>query len=146
MLRLSTRARYSVRIMVRLAMRHGTEPATKQQIAEAEGMSADYVEQILMKLRTGGLALSHRGKRGGFSLAKDPGGISVGHVLEAVDGPLALTPCAAGDCRRATQCVTRPVWQRAEKALNDVFASATIKALANEARAREAEDAVSFEI
>ena len=52
-------------------------PARKQDIARAEDISADYVEQILMKLKAAGLVRSHRGTRGGFSLARDPAEISV---------------------------------------------------------------------
>ena len=71
MLRLSTKGRYATRIMVYLALCNPDEPARKQEIAEAEGIPADYVEQILTKLRTAGLVKSRRGAGGGFQLRRD---------------------------------------------------------------------------
>ena len=132
--------------MVCLARLGTRTPARKQDIAEAEGISADYVEQILMKLKTGGLVRSHRGTRGGFSLARDPAAISVSDVLTTVEGRIELAPCAAGECGRASVCVTGALWRRAGEALDAVFAGATVGALAEEARSAEAAEGHMFEI
>ena len=132
--------------MVRLAMHNGSSPTTKQWIAKAEEISSDYVEQILVNLRTGGLVQSHRGTRGGFSLARNAGEIVVEEVLEAMDGPLELAPCSSAECRRSTQCVTRSVWSRAENALKEVFSAQTVEDLAEEAKLREAAGMASFDI
>jgi len=132
--------------MVCLARFGAKAPARKQDIARAEGISADYVEQILMKLKAAGLVRSHRGTRGGFSLARDPAAISVGDVLAAVEGPIELAPCTAGECGRASACVTGAVWRRAREALDAVFAGTTVGALAREARTADAAQGHMFEI
>ncbi len=146
MLKLSTKGRYAVRIMVRLTMRDSDRPVRKQEIATAEGISADYVEQILMKLKTAGLVQSHRGARGGFSLACDPQKTDVAVILRATEGPVALAPCTEGECQRSTNCVTRPVWERAAEAIESVFSSVTLGQLADEARRLQASEAPDYYI
>ena len=151
MLKLTTKQRYATRIMVFLAghsarSNNGDSPCRKREIAEAEDIPADYVEQICMKLKTGALIRSHRGKQGGFSLARDPGRITVADVLEAVEGPMVLAPCIAEDCKKSSACVTRLVWQQANDALQKVLSSATIAELAERAQKMESAKAISFEI
>jgi len=145
-IRISTKGRYATRIMICLARFGVKAPARKQDIARAEDISADYVEQILMKLKAAGLVRSHRGTRGGFSLARDPAEISVSAVLAAVEGPFELAPCASAECARASVCVTRGLWRRGSEALEAVFGSATVAALAEEARAADAAQGHMFEI
>jgi Rrf2 family protein len=145
-MKLTTRGRYATRIMVYLAARGGDRPARKQEIARAEGISPDYVEQILMKLRTAGLIVSRRGIHGGFDLARDAGAITVADVLGATEGPLLIAPCELDRCERASQCVTRRVWREASAALGNVFGGATIGNLAEEARAIRRDQPVSFQI
>lgn len=118
MLRISTKGRYAARILVYLALHEDSAPSPKQEIADAEGISADYVEQILTKLRSGGLVRSHRGARGGFSLARAPGAITMADVLAASEGPIELVPCEGEECPRTSMCVTRMVWHEASRALD----------------------------
>jgi Rrf2 family protein len=77
---------------------------------------------------------SRRGPGGGFSLARAPGKITVSEVLRVTDGPISLAPCAGGGCVRDSVCVTRRLWDRAGKALDEIFGAATIGGLAEEAR------------
>lgn len=133
MIRISTKGRYATRIMVYLAARKDQNPATKFDIARTEGMTPDYVEQLLVKLRTSGLVASRRGVKGGFVLNRDPQLVSVADVLKAAEGPLSLAPCLPGECDRLSQCVTRSVWKKAEDALRNVFESVTLSQLAEEA-------------
>ncbi len=132
-MKLSTKGRYATRIMVCLAMKDSTIPRRKQEIAESEGISADYVEQILIRLKAGGLVVSHRGARGGFTLARDPRKITVTDVLQASEGPLSLVPCSQENCERETACVTHAIWRNAEVALSAVFDGNTIADLAEKA-------------
>jgi Rrf2 family protein len=146
-MRMSTRGRYATRIMIRLALLDGEgRPARKQQIASEEGISADYVEQILMKLKTRGLVQSHRGAKGGFSLARDGNTITVADVIEASEGPIVLVPCKADGCNRASACVARRVWDDASAALRRVFSRKTIGQLAREARQAMEKDSTTYEI
>lgn len=147
MLKLSTKGRYATRIMVHLAQGVNGVPVRKLLIARAENISPDYVEQIMMKLKAAGLVRSHRGARGGFSLARPPDAITVADVLAATEGPLLLAPCIENeDCTRVTQCVTRDVWKRANDALEAIFSETTIARLVSEAKKLQHVTAPMFEI
>lgn len=126
MMSLTTRGRYAARIMVRLARHNGSRPATKHLIGKAEDISPSYVEQIMVHLRTARLVRSHRGRKGGFSLTRDPEKITLAEVLRAVEGPVALAPCLYDTCKREPSCPTRPVWQKAAQAVENVFSETTI--------------------
>ena len=132
MIKLSTKVRYATRIAVYLAMRDEKQPARKQEIAEAEDISPDYVEQILIKLKTLGLVRSHRGTKGGFVLARDPYKISVADVIRSVDGQIAIAPCTNERCNRIPFCPTRPVWEKANESLVKIFEEAMIGELAED--------------
>jgi Rrf2 family transcriptional regulator, cysteine metabolism repressor len=130
-LALSTRGRYAARIMVNLAQRAGVARATKQQVAAGEGLSAAYVEQIMIRLKAAGLVRSLRGRHGGFCLARDPAGITLAEVLAAVEGPISALPCLPeGNCPRAEACPTRPVWREAVALLAGLFERTTIGQMA----------------
>ena len=137
MMAISTRGRYATRIMVLLASQPGQSSLTKYQIGEAEGISPAYAQQLLMALRLAGLARSHRGRDGGFSLARQAEEISVLEVLQAVEGELMPAPCrTTGHCERADVCPTRPLWQKATDLLEDLFQNTTISDLERGSAAR----------
>jgi Rrf2 family protein len=113
---------------------------TKTEIADAEGISAGYVQQLMMALRLAGLVESHRGREGGFSLSRPPKEITIADVLKAVEGDVMPAPCQAGaSCERQADCPTRPVWDEAAALLNELFARTTIAALAEKQAALTAE-------
>ncbi len=134
MLAMSTKGRYATRIMVYLARHANGRPATRQAIADAEGMSPDYTEQILVRLKSGGLVSSHRGRDGGFKLNCDPYSTTVADILNASEGPLSLVPCLDKDCKHIEQCVTREVWREATDALRSVFSGKTLSTLVKTAK------------
>lgn len=121
MLSLTTKGRYASRIVVYLGGRDNSVPATKQVIGDHEGISSDYVEQIMMGLKVAQLVRSHRGRRGGFSLVRPPEEITLAEVLRAVEGPISMAPCMQEECPRMAECPTYPVWAKAAGALDDVF-------------------------
>lgn len=131
MLTISTRGRYATRITVLLAAQADGPPLSKFQIAEAEGITPAYVQQLMMALRLAGLVVSHRGRVGGFTLARAAETITVSDVLQAVEGAVMPAPCReASHCERAATCPTRPVWERAAEMLEGLFAATTIASLA----------------
>ncbi len=146
MMKLSTKGRYATRIMVYLAMQEQGIPCRKQQIAEAEGISADYVEQILIRLKAAGLVTSHRGARGGFSLTRPAVDVTVEEVLQATEGPVTLVACGDEGCDRETICVTRRVWRAAEAALSAVFSGTVIEDLAEAARDVGKSKSITYDI
>jgi Rrf2 family protein len=130
MMTISTRGRYATRMVVLLAAQPPGASMTKTEIAEAEGISAGYVQQLMMSLRLAGIVESHRGREGGFSLSRLPENISVADVLRAVEGEVAPAPCEGGTvCERWNDCPSRPVWDEATQLLNDLFSRTTIASL-----------------
>jgi Rrf2 family protein len=120
-------------MVVLLAAQEPGGSLTKTQIAEAEGISAGYVQQLMMALRLAGIVESHRGREGGFSLSRAATDITVSDVLRAVEGDVSPAPCQSGrSCDHWGKCPTRPVWEEAAELLNDLFCRTTIASLVRE--------------
>ena len=111
---LSQKSRHALHAMLHLA-RRGTS-ATAAEIADAEGIPKKFLEQILAILKAAGLVIGKRGPSGGYVLSRPAEAISFAEVLRAIDGPLALAPCASQtafrpcpDCKSIDTCEIRPV-------------------------------------
>ena len=131
MMTISTRGRYATRMVVLLAAREPGASMTKNEIADAEGISAGYVQQLMMALRLGNIVDSHRGREGGFSLSRPAEEITVADVLKALEGDVRPAPChGVGHCVRAEDCPTRPIWEEAAGLLDDLFSKTTVASLA----------------
>ena len=142
---LSTRGRYAVRILLYLVLRGSDRPVRIGDIADAEQIPQQYIEQLLIRLKVAGFVRSARGAKGGYVISCDPSTVSVGDVLGAVEGPVVLAPCQKERCSRATACVTRAVWQQASDAMNAVFDTTTLQSMADSVKAVEPAE-YSFEI
>jgi Rrf2 family protein len=130
-MKMSTKGRYAVRILLGIARYQKNGPVSKKVVAAEEGISADYIEQIIVPLKNEGLVIGLRGVKGGFVLAKDPAKITVFDILRASEGEMSLVDCARNECkgRDKTICVTRPVWEGASKVLEAYFSKITLKEL-----------------
>jgi Rrf2 family transcriptional regulator, cysteine metabolism repressor len=118
-------------MVVLLAAQGPGASMTKTEIADIEGISAGYVQQLMMALRLAGIVDSHRGREGGFSLSHTPDEITVAHVLRAVEGEVMPAPCqGGGHCGRWNDCPTRPIWDEAAGLLNELFSKTTVASLA----------------
>ena len=146
MLKLSTRGRYATRILACMAAKNTSTPVRRKEIADSEGISIDYVEQILTQLRSSGLVRSHRGVKGGYTLNMVPGDITVAAVLEATEGSISLVPDCDNGCNRTSVCVTRAVWKKADEVLSAHLESVNIAGLAAEALELHAKHPVDFSI
>jgi Rrf2 family protein len=130
MMAVSTKGRYSLRIVSFLGAQPGGFLASKAEIAEAEGIPPAYVQQLMMRLVIAGLVQAKRGRRGGFSLARAPEAITVAEVLKASEGEIELVPCRRPEaCERAPDCPTRPLWMTATDLLEQLFQGTTIAQL-----------------
>lgn len=122
---LSSKAKYAVRAVVRLAeLETAGGWAQAANIAAQEGIPRKFLEAILVQLRDHQVVTSRRGSHGGYRLARPAAAISVADVIRLVDGPLALTPCASrtrfrpcSDCVDITTCRLQPLMQRARDAV-----------------------------
>jgi len=114
MLRLSTKGQYGVRAMFELAKNYQKGPLTIKEIAERQDVSVAYLEQLLNKLRKSKLIKSRKGPGGGYIINNKPEEISIGVILNALEGPVTITQCLgprAKGCNRVEGCVARLLWK-----------------------------------
>ena len=136
MIRISTRGRYALRAMVDLARHTDGEPVLRQEIAERQSISADYVAQLFRPLQKAGLVEGVKGPGGGYRLARDAAEITAGDVVRAVEGPVALVHCALPEdnsCARSEKCATHLLWTRLSAVMTEFLDSVTLQDLHDEA-------------
>ena len=134
-MRISTKGRYAIKLMLDLATNDNGEPIRLKDVARRQDISEKYLEQIMMQLNRSGLVRSVRGAQGGYSLAQAPENITVGAVLRVMEGSLAPVDCVASDgpaCDRMDQCVTITVWRKLNDAIQGVVDAITLRDLADD--------------
>jgi Rrf2 family protein len=127
-MRITTWAEYGVICALHLAKRHGEGPVTGRDLAAREGLPADYVEQILLRLRRANLIASTRGARGGYMLAREPVDISVREIIHAselstFDLHCISHPITEERCSDSQNCSIRPVWMMLQRRIDDALES-----------------------
>lgn len=136
-LKLSTKGRYGLRAVLDIAIYGMEEAVSLSSTSEREGISINYLEQLVPKLKKQGILTSTRGAQGGYMLAKPPEDISVGEVLRALEGNLNPVDCALLDgekeCQASRCCVTKYVWKKISDSINDTVDAITIASLMEEA-------------
>lgn len=124
MLRMSRITDYGLVLLTHLAADESQRLHNARELSTATHLPQPVVSKILKVLAREGFLTSHRGIKGGYSLAKPAELTSVVAVIDALEGPIALTECASGSCEREANCATRAPWQRinkvVRKALEDV--------------------------
>ena len=134
---LTNKAKYALRAMIDLAAEGGLEdwdrPAFIGDIARRQDIPRRFLENILLELRKEGLVVSHRGKHGGYALARTPQKISFADVIRIIDGPLAFTPCTSKtayerceDCSDEATCAIRKPLKAARAASAHILEQATL--------------------
>jgi Rrf2 family iron-sulfur cluster assembly transcriptional regulator len=109
--RLTTKGRYAVTAMLDLAIHQGQGPIALADIAQRQGISLSYLEQLFAKLRKRALVTSVRGPGGGYNLARPPANITVAEVIAAVDESVDTTRCGgAHNCQNNGPCLTHDLW------------------------------------
>lgn len=110
-MKLTTKGRYAVTAMLDLALHFGNGPITLSDIAQRQGISLSYLEQLFSRLRKRSLVSSVRGPGGGYSLGRDAADIYVGEVINAVDENVDTTRChGAHNCQNNGRCLTHDLW------------------------------------
>ncbi len=137
-MRISTRVRYGVRLMLELALHNNQGPIFLKDIARRQDISEKYLSQIIIPLRTAGLVKSFRGAHGGYELKRPPEEITLRDVVEALDGEFTLVECLAHPeaCDRVGHCVTQQVWRRLGQVMAETLEKVTLKNLVTDFDAR----------
>ena len=129
-MKISTKGRYALRMLIDLAENQGEGCVSLSEIAERQGISKKYLEQIVPMLSKASLIRTIRGNRGGYRLSVLPEKCSVGDVIRATEGSLAPVACLEypdNPCPRKEQCSTLFVWQDYFKLTENYFNSITLQ-------------------
>ena len=131
-MKISTKGRYALRLMIDLAERSDGTPVSLKEVAKRQNISENYLEQIISVLNRAGFVRSIRGAQGGYLLKKEPKDYTVGMILRLTEGSLAPVACIEDDeviCERQNACVTIMVWKRINDAISGVVDSITLQDL-----------------
>ena len=138
-MKISTKGRYALRLMVDLALTESPTPVSLKDVAARQNLSDKYLEQIVTPLSHAGIVRSVRGAGGGYLLTRKPEDYSVGDILRPLEGDLAPVECATDPayCERCGQCVTVELWQDIHRAVSQVVDNTTLADLVERARSKQ---------
>ena len=138
-MKISTKGRYALRLMLDLASNDSGTPIRLKDVAQRQGISEKYLEQIISILNKAGFVRSVRGPQGGYSLSRTPADYTVGMILRLTEGSLCPVDCAAeenGSCDREDTCVTRMLWKKLDDAISSVVDHVSLEELLSWQNAR----------
>ena len=128
-MKISTKGRYALRLMLDIALNDAKTPVRIKDIAERQQISDKYLEQIVSSLNKAGFVKSLRGPHGGYRLTKKPEEYTVGMILRLIEGSLAPVACLDDDinnCTRADRCPTLILWEKLYDAISEVVDNITL--------------------
>ncbi|OCA92457.1 cysteine metabolism transcriptional regulator CymR [Pseudobacillus wudalianchiensis] len=140
-MRISTKGRYGLTIMIELAKRHGEGPTSLRVIAGAHNLSEHYLEQLIAPLRNSGLVRSIRGAYGGYVLGREPETITAGDIIRVLEGPISLVEGIEDE-----EPAKRELWIRISDAIKGVLENTTLEDLAKHTDDNGQSDAYMFYI
>ena len=129
-MKISTRGRYSLRMMIDLAQHYNDGYIALKDISERQDISKKYLEQIIPFLNRSNLLLANKGHMGGYKLAKSPSEITVREILESAEGSLTPVSCMDNSpnlCEKCDTCVTLPIYQGLSDVVIKYFESITLE-------------------
>ena len=137
-MRLTTKGRYAVTAMLDLAIHQGKGPIALAEIAQRQGISLSYLEQLFARLRKSSLVSSVRGPGGGYNLSRDASAIYVAEVIAAVDESLDTTRCGGlGDCQDGEPCLTHHLWFELSSRIREYLSGISLQELVDQGSAND---------
>jgi Rrf2 family protein len=131
-MKISTKGRYALRIMIDLAMNAGESPVRVKDIAGRQNISEKYLEQIIALFNKAGYVKSIRGAQGGYLLTREPSEYTTGMILRLAEGSIAPVSCVGAEaevCEKRGACVSAILWQKMNDAVNEVVDNTTLQDL-----------------
>ena len=131
-MKISTRGRYALRVMIDLVDHAESEYIPLKEIADRQNISLKYVEAIMANLSKHHLVIGKHGKQGGYKLSRDARSYTALEILEITEGslaPVGCLDCKTNECKMHTYCKTLPMWEGLQKLVQDYFASISLKGL-----------------
>ena len=129
-MKISTKGRYALRLMLDLAMNDQGNPVRVREIVGRQGISDKYLEQIISILTKAGYVKSIRGPQGGYRLNKSAASYTVGSILRLTEGSLSPVACMEDEinlCGRNGDCMTLPLWEKLDEAIKNVVDHITLQ-------------------
>lgn len=142
-MKISTKGRYALRMLLDLAEHQGCGYIALKDIAERQGVSKKYLEQIVTILNKSDILKTNRGYQGGYMLALSPDKYTVGDILRLTEGDLFPVSCMQPNspvCERSAECATLPIWKGLSKVINEYLDSITLQDILEQQQARYAND------
>lgn len=142
-MKISTKGRYALRMMIDLAEHQNCGFVALKDIADRQNISKKYLEQIIPILGKSDILKTTRGSQGGYMLSKSPDKYTVGEILRLTEGSLAPVDCLNQDpieCERSSECATLPVWQGLNKVINEYLDNITLQDILDQQRERYMND------
>lgn len=128
-MKISTKGRYALRLMLDLAINNTGEFIPLKNVSERQNISVKYLEQIITTLVKAGFVKGLRGSKGGYKIARKPEDYTVGMILRLTEGSLAPVACLDDDvntCERCDDCITLELWRDLYNAINNVVDNVTL--------------------
>lgn len=140
-MKISTKGRYGMTIMIELAKNHGEGPVSLKSIAQTHNLSEHYLEQLVAPLRNAGFVRSIRGAYGGYVLTNEPSKVTAGDIIRVLEGPIVLVEGIEEEAP-----AQRELWVRIRDSIKTVLDNTTIEDLANHREDSGISDANMFYI
>ncbi|MEA4861698.1 MAG: Rrf2 family transcriptional regulator [Victivallaceae bacterium] len=142
-MKISTKGRYGLRIMLDLALNESGTPRLIRDIAQSQQISEKYISRLIIALRRAGMVRSIRGAKGGFRLNREPALVTLLDIVEAMEGPLSIVDCvtAPAKCGRHENCAAREIWNRVNAEIRTAMAKVTLQEILEHCRAHNSSDA-----
>lgn len=142
-MKISTKGRYALRMMTDLAINHNDQMMIRvKEVAQRQGISEKYLEQIIAMLKRAGYVKSLRGAQGGYRLAREPEEYTVGMILRLTEGDMSPVSCLEDEvnqCEMAPRCITLHLWEKLDDAIRGVIDHVTLQDLVEWEKEREAD-------
>jgi Rrf2 family protein len=146
-MRVSTKGRYGLRILLDVAAHEEKGPVALRDISRRQSISQKYLWQVINPLKMAGMLRATRGAHGGYALARAPAQISIRDIVEILEGPVSVVGCvqSPGTCDRSDTCVARGAWAEVEVRVNEAMQGITLQYLL-EQQAKMRQAGASYEI
>lgn len=146
-MKVSTKGRYGLRVMIELATQFGNGPVLVDEIAKNQEISGKYIHVIVSGLKSAGLIRSVRGPNGGYELTRSPSKITALDVISALEGKSAPADCVldASSCSRSGNCASRDVWCQVASVVDVVLSALTLEQIVKRQYAKD-ESPITYHI
>ena len=143
-MKISTKGRYGLRILIDLANHDNGKPRLIRDIANAQQISEKYISRLVIALRRAGLIRSVRGVNGGFHLAKKPKEITLLEVLEVMEGAVSIVECVNPTplCARQNLCGVRTIWQQLNDNIRSMMNNVTLEEILEACNKQNADNTI----